>query len=131
MNEPGRDASSEVLTELMSREPIFHRPEWGTTRADFERMTASDFWEIGASGRRYDRAHILDVLEKRYAEPHEDAWETSDFECRCLAQNVYLLTYVLTQSGQRESRRSTIWQFVDGDWQIAFHQGTLVSDYAT
>ncbi|MES1153696.1 MAG: DUF4440 domain-containing protein, partial [Rhodanobacter sp.] len=52
-----------VLEALRRREPIFHRPEFGSTRADFERMAAADFWEIGASGRRYSRAHVLDVLE--------------------------------------------------------------------
>jgi len=29
----------EILHELIQREPIFHRPELGTTRADFEAMT--------------------------------------------------------------------------------------------
>ncbi len=42
-----------VPAELSGREPIFHRAEFGTTRADFERMTAEDYWETGASGRRY------------------------------------------------------------------------------
>src|SRR5215813_1182527 len=42
-----------ILAELSSREPIFHRPEFGTTRADFERMMADDFWEVGASGASY------------------------------------------------------------------------------
>ena len=32
----------EVLAELSAREPIFHRPELGTSRADFERMTVED-----------------------------------------------------------------------------------------
>ena len=39
----------EVLAELTCREPIFHRAEFGTTRADFEQMTGEDFWETGAS----------------------------------------------------------------------------------
>jgi hypothetical protein len=43
----------DVLAKLSAREPIFHRPEFGTLRADFERMTSVDFWEAGASGRRY------------------------------------------------------------------------------
>ena len=30
---------SDVLEELTRREPIFHRPEFGTTREDFERTT--------------------------------------------------------------------------------------------
>ena len=62
----------EVLAELTRREPIFHRAELGTTRTDFERMTAEDFWETGASGRRYSRQFVLDELEKRFAAPHED-----------------------------------------------------------
>ena len=38
-----------ILEELKRREPIFHRPEFGTTRADFQDMMHTDFWEIGAS----------------------------------------------------------------------------------
>jgi hypothetical protein len=45
----------DVLEELRRREPIFHRPELGTTRADFEDMMTPDFWEVGASGRRVAR----------------------------------------------------------------------------
>ena len=53
-----------VLEALRRREPIFHRPEFGSRRADFERMVEADFWEVGASGRRYSRAFILDQLER-------------------------------------------------------------------
>jgi hypothetical protein len=115
-----------VLDELRRREPIFHRPEFGTTRADFERMTASDFWEIGASGQRYSRAHVLDVLEHRVPAPAEHAWITRDFHCRELGADTYLLTYTLEQ-GKRVSRRSTIWRRSGGEWLIVFHQGTLVA----
>ncbi|EKD71695.1 MAG: hypothetical protein ACD_46C00122G0002 [uncultured bacterium] len=51
-----------VLYELKKREPIFHRPEFGTTRKDFENMTVEDYWEIGASGQRYDRDFFHSVL---------------------------------------------------------------------
>ena len=46
---------AEVMRELVAREPIFHRPEWGTGREDFARMTAPDYWEVGASGKVYER----------------------------------------------------------------------------
>ena len=117
-----------ILDELISREPIFHRPELGTTRADFENMTAADFWEVGASGRRYSREYVLAELEKRYAGEYVDEWETSDFHCRRLAENVYLLTYTLLQNRQRKTRRTTIWQRTPSDWKIMFHQGTIVQD---
>jgi hypothetical protein len=117
----------DVLRELERREPIFHRPEFGTTRADFENMTEPTFWEVGASGRRYSREYVLDELEKRYANPHEDVWEAGDFHCQEIAADNYLLTYTLTQ-GERVTRRSTIWRRTGRGWKIVYHQGTIVED---
>jgi hypothetical protein len=122
-----RGERANVLAELVAREPIFHRPELGTTRRDFEGMVEPDFWEVGASGRRYGRAEVLDLLEKRHQSPHEDPWETSDFECREIAPDDFLLTYTLRQN-ERVTRRSTLWRRRGGAWRIAYHQGTLVQD---
>ena len=117
-----------ILAELRAREPIFHRPEFGTTRADFARMTAEDYWETGASGRRYSRQFVLDGLEERFSVPHEDVWETSEFQCRRLGDDVYLLTYTLLQDHARLTRRATIWQKTADGWKIVYHQGTIVQD---
>jgi len=114
----------EVFAELTRREPIFHRAELGTTRTDFERMTAEDFWETGASGRRYSRQFVLDELEKRFAAPHEDVWETSEFQCRRLGEDLYLLTYTLLQDHVRLTRRATIWRKTPEGWKIVYHQGS-------
>jgi hypothetical protein len=116
------------LAELSSREPIFHRPEFGTTRADFERMTAEDYWETGASGRRYSRQAVLNMLPERFSVPHEDVWETSEFHCRRLSEETYLLTYTLLQDNQRLTRRATIWRSTADGWKIVYHQGTTVKD---
>ena len=117
----------DVLNELVAREPIFHRPELGTTRADLENMTEAAFWEVGASGRRYSRQFVLDELEKRYANDIRDDSQTRDFHCLELAVDNYLLTYTLLQ-GARLTRRSTIWRRTPHGWKIVFHQGTLVAD---
>lgn len=117
-----------ILDELSAREPIFHRAEFGTTRADFEKMTAEDFWETGASGRIYSRRYVLDELEKRFSVPHEDVWETSGFACRRLAKDVYLLTYTLLQKHTRLTRRASIWERTDEGWKIVYHQGTIVRE---
>ena len=117
----------DVLDELSRREPIFHRPESGATRADFARLMADDYWEIGASGRRYERNYILDLLEARYAAGRPDVWETSGFECRELAPDVYLLTYTLLQNQVRWTRRATVWRRTSDGWKILYHQGTLVT----
>lgn len=122
----------EILQELRGREPIFHHPELGTRRADFESMTEEEFWEVGASGRRYSRDHVLDVLTGRHeAASHlelEDTWEAIDFACRELGSDTYLLTYTLLQ-GRRKTRRASVWRRRSGeDWKILFHQGTVVED---
>lgn len=125
-----QSAAEQVLTELQTREPIFHRPEFGTTRGDFERMTDADFWEVGASGQCYSRAFVLDELEKRHAAPHADNWKISNFACRRLADNLYLVTYTLIQDQIRITRRSTIWKRSADGWKILYHQGTVVPESA-
>src|ERR1035441_9924039 len=80
-----------ILAELSSLEPIFHWPDSAMSRAELEKMTVEDFWETGASGRRYSRQFVLDVLEQRRDSPQADVWETSDFNCRRLAEDVCLL----------------------------------------
>jgi hypothetical protein len=117
-----------IIDELSAREPIFHRPEFGTTREDFERMTTEDYWETGASGRRYSRSFVLDELEKRFSVPRTDVWETSEFQCRGLGEDTYLLTYTLLQDHARLTRRTTIWRQTADGWKTLYHQGTIVQD---
>ena len=116
-----------VLTELVQREMIFHRPAFGTTRADLERMMDTAFWEVGASGRRYSRESVLDVLEKRAAEQTEDTWQTHDVHLLEIAADNYLLGYTLIQ-GVRMTCRSTIWRRTAQGWKVVYHQGTIVED---
>jgi hypothetical protein len=116
-----------ILDQLTKREPIFHRSEFGTSREDFQGMTAEDFWEVGASGNRYSRSFVLDVLQRRQAVAHEDVWQTPDFHLRQLGPDTFLLTYTLLQNHERLTRRSTIWQLTPAGWKILFHQGTIVS----
>jgi len=114
-----------VLEELRRREPIFHRPEVAGSRAELEAMTARDFWEIGASGRRYSRRYVLETLAARRDNPLVDDFEATDFYCRELAPDLYLLTYTLLQ-GERRTRRASIWQRNGTGWKVLFHQGTVV-----
>lgn len=117
-----------VLQELASLEPIFHQPALGATRAELERAMVDDFWETGASGRRYSRPFVLDVLDRRRATPEAERWKTSDLYLRRLASDLYLYTYTLVQDNNRISRRATIWQQAADGWKIVYHQGTLVED---
>jgi hypothetical protein len=123
----------EILDRLIQYEPIFHHPEFGTTRQDFENMTDAGFWEVGASGRRYSREYVLTEVVKRYEDPQyrgihsppENTWQTKDFHCREIATDNYLLTYTLIQE-DRVTRRSTLWRHTNTGWKILYHQGTIV-----
>ena len=119
-----------ILNELMLREPIFHHPEFGTSKADFEAMTDPEFWEVGASGRRYSRTYCIDSLVDRHSRPHTEAWDAKDFHCTRISPDSYLVTYTLIQESTRITRRSTIWRRAGDDWKILYHQGTVVSDGA-
>jgi hypothetical protein len=115
-----------VTRELAAREPIFHRPESGTSRADFEAMMADDFFEVGASGKKYPREFVLEALELRLRSPVKEELAVTDFACRRISKDVYLVTYQLEQAHNRLSRRSTLWQ-MSGGWKALYHQGTLIS----
>jgi len=115
-----------ILEELRQQEPIFHRPAFAATAADFAALTAPTYWEVGASGRRYTRDFILQHLAEN---PPVDAatanWRTSGFALQALSPDTYLLTYTLKQA-DRFTRRATLWHRTSQGWQILYHQGTLI-----
>ena len=118
----------DVLEELKQREPIFHYPDkYGSTRESIESMIDDEFWEVGASGQIYEREEVIAILLKRYSDSnYKDHWVASDFKCREVANNNYLLTYNLLQDRDRYTRRATIWRKDGNQWLIMYHQGTVV-----
>jgi hypothetical protein len=118
-----------VRSELRDLEPVFHRPDRGTSRAVWDALMAPDYWEVGASGAVYDRAFVLDTLAARYADPAYDPMaglELDDFAVREAGPGVWLATYRLRQ-GERLSRRVSVWRATSDGWQVAYHQGTVIS----
>jgi hypothetical protein len=117
-----------ILDDLRRREPIFHNPEFGSTTAEFEHSTAPDYWEVGASGRRYSRDFILRELTRSvpFVDAAVSGWQTSEFGLRQVGPDTYLLTYTLDQAGRR-TRRSTIWRRSYDGWRVLYHQGTIIS----
>lgn len=89
-------------------------------------IVCDDFYEVGASGRQYEKSDVIKTHLERYADPNYiDIWKTKDFHCLEIAPNNYLLTYTLLQD-KRITKRVTIWRYEDDRWQIFYHQGTMV-----
>ncbi|KQV28525.1 hypothetical protein ASC97_04785 [Rhizobium sp. Root1203] len=72
-------------------------------------MTADDFWEIGASGKIYEREFVIANLLERYKSPEPDDWTCEEFSVRQIAEDLYQLNYVLRQP-ERLTRRTTLWR---------------------
>jgi hypothetical protein len=122
------DGERPIADELRSREPIFHRTEHGTSRADWEAMTDPAFWEVGASGNVYARAEVLDTVVKRFADAEYDPMdglEVEHFTVRRLDGVAWLATYLLHQ-GPRITRRASVWRRDGAGWLLLYHQGTVV-----
>jgi len=99
-----------TLKELVRQEFEFHWPDPGKDRTAIENMLDENFYEVGASGKRYDREHAIETLVERPKNPSgKNAWKAQDFECLEICPNSYLLTYVLVQD-ERITRRATIWR---------------------
>jgi hypothetical protein len=79
-----------------------------------------DFLEFGASGRRWERTDVLELLR----EPAEGQLQLSDVDCSLIAADVALLTYTTTSAERPPVLRSSLWVRRDGAWRLRFHQGT-------
>lgn len=118
----------EALEEVRRLEPLFHAGPAGAERATFDALTAPDFREVGASGRSYAREEVWDALAERGGrEPGDETWETSEWRCRQVGTDTFLVTYLLRRA-DRVSRRLTVWERVFPGWRAVYHQGTLVTD---
>ena len=116
---------ADLTEEIRRLELLLLDPEVRSSAAALNRLLAEDFFEIGASGRVFDRAQIVAALE-------EDALlETNvqDLEVRPLFPDIALATYKLRSrtAGSKTDRfslRSSLWVYRGDRWQLRFHQGT-------
>ncbi len=124
---------AQVLQQISAREPLFHHRDLVYSAESFDRETSDDFWEVGASGRVYQRDQVRDGILERLAAEDEDAmvaegWQTEDQLVLALGEDIYLFTYLLHGQG-RVTRRSTIWRrSPERGWQALYHQGTVVQE---
>lgn len=117
---------TEILQELKSLEIFIHWPDYGASKEKIELHLDENFWEVGASGKKYNREIVLKVLVERSQKENPEEWISDNFECAELSQNVYLLTYTIIQ-GERKTERCSIWKKYENDFKLVYHQGTIVA----
>ncbi|MFQ1625766.1 DUF4440 domain-containing protein [Lysobacter zhanggongensis] len=98
-------------------------------RSDVRRLDAliaDDFVEVGAAGRPFGKAEVVDRL------PGETgvAFRARAMQAHALAPSVVLVTYAAERSHQGHttcSLRSSVWVKNAGGWQMRYHQGTTAA----
>lgn len=107
-------------------EELFKQTIRGSPEA-VSRLLADDFVEFGRSGGVHRKDEVISSLAAEGAGAVE-ARTAGDFDLKSLADDVVLLTYRshrLGAGGQElDTLRSSIWKFIEGRWQMVFHQGT-------
>ena len=114
-----------IKHQLIEIEQLLIQPATRLSAELLNRYLADDFYEIGASGRCFGKA---DVLERLPTETPPVITQ-QNFNCRVLADGLAQLTYRATIQRQGDdtvaySIRSSIYRFNGENWQMIFHQGT-------
>jgi len=107
-----------------------------STRSNPERLDEllhGSFIEFGRSGKRYDKAGILELLSTE-SNDSPAPW-SQDYALSELTEDLAQITYRsahINDAGElsRHTLRSSLWQKTDGKWQVRFHQGTPTEAFA-
>lgn len=116
---------SSLYEQIFDLEDRLLQPEIRQSKEEISMLLADDFVEFGSSGRTYDKIQVVEGLLHSLTVP----MVIEDFQVKVLSPYVVLATYRAVKTNEsreemRNSLRSSIWRFIDGRWQMVFHQGT-------
>lgn len=127
------DISQYELEEIRLLEQKLRLPEIRQSPASMAELLAEGFVEFGSSGTVYDdRNELIARLAAEKTEEASPSIISRDYTFRPISPDAVLVTYrSIRQAGEkgleRHTLRSSIWQRIDGRWQMLFHQGTLTT----
>ena len=102
-------------------------PEARRSREKLEDILGEEFYEIGSSGRVFDRQTIIDTM---ITESKRELI-MKEFQATVLADDVILTTFRILRLIEGEmtasSRHCSVWKKRDDHWWMVYHQGTLES----
>lgn len=124
------DAALREFEEIRMLEEKLHLPEIRQSPKVVAELLAEQFVEFGSSGTIYDdRDEFIAQLAEEKAEKPSSPVIACDYAFRSISPDAVLVTYrairATKENGSaRHVLRSSIWQRIDGRWQMVFHQGT-------
>lgn len=116
----------------MDLEIELHKHDVRNDQKRLDLLLHHEFIEFGYSGSRYDKETIIAFLEEEI-EPNHMPW-SQDYQLIELGAGLAQLLYKsahINELGElyRHSIRTSIWQQIDGQWKLRFHQGTPTSAF--
>lgn len=120
------DDNQKLCALLSKREQQLHCLNTRKQQSVVDELLHDSFFEIGRSGKRYDRAQVIAALIN---DAPGDEIQAEDFAVTVLSEGCALLTYrSFTRDAQgeiaRPTLRASVWKKTDKGWQMRFHQGT-------
>ena len=122
------ESAGSLKQHLLSLEERLLQPQTRKDATELASLLSDDFVEFGSSGAVFDKTSIISGLSR------ETPTERSiiDFKALPLAEGIALVTYrAIRRAGPAEkpveTLRSSNWKQVNGEWKMAFHQGTLAT----
>ena len=126
----------DIEMELSFKEQVFQleqrllQPEVHKSTDDISMLLADNFVEFGSSGRIFHKQQVGEEL------PNAPSVRMTlhNFHAKILAPDVVLTTFRIVKHNETSvekmhTLRSSIWKFIDGRWQMVFHQGTPTTEY--
>jgi hypothetical protein len=121
LDQADADVQAAIAGELRLLEPSVRQ-----AAEKVEALLHPDYFEFGASGRRWDRCGIVEMMTAEHAPAGEQtAVVVSELAGVRLADGIVLVTYI-SQDSQRRCRRSSLWRQTTAGWRVYFHQGTTI-----
>jgi hypothetical protein len=112
---------SELKEHLRKLEQQLIEPKTRTNTVEIDKLLADNFFEFGSSGNVWYKKDF--VGEEGLSEMK---MTLSEFEIYPLSEDTILATYrIKDETRIKNTLHSSIWKFIDGRWQMFFHQGTI------
>ncbi|BCM84008.1 DUF4440 domain-containing protein [Methylobacterium indicum] len=122
-----RMASPSKMDLVRGLEERLHDPAIRSSPDKVAALLADDFLEFGRSGAAYGKDEIVRRLATEQGRERSELIAYG-YELRILSAGVVLLTYRTVRKVEGapdlHTLRSSVWKLIDGNWQMAFHQGT-------
>jgi hypothetical protein len=123
----------ELLAHLTALEVLLHQSDVRSDPARLGALLHNEFMEFGRSGRVWARQAVLDEFKAAGAMAPGHTIHAEAFALAVRSGDLALFTYrsahrLVTGALGRWTLRSSLWQRVQGQWVMRFHQGTACDD---